>query len=699
MSEIVRYETSGRIGVVIIDSPPVNALSQEVRTGLVQCFTRAAADKTVGAVVLLCAGKTFIAGADLGELGGEIGKPGYYFTFDLIEGMEKPVVAAIHGTALGGGVEATLACHYRVAARGARIGFPEINLGLVPGAGGTQRLPRLIGVQPALEMFLSGQPVDADRALASGLVDAVTESDLRAFALEFAEQLLEQGRGPRHTGQISLQRNEEIETFLRQERQRVAVKMPDRLVPGMDIDAVEAALDCPIGEGLKREQRISDASLQTIESKAMRRLFFAERQTAKIPGINPELAQEVRSAGIIGAGTMGRGIAMAFANSGIPVTLLDVSQSAVEKGLQAIRSEYEQRVKRGRMDAAEAAERTGMIGASVDYADLAQADVVIEAVFESMALKKSIFEKLDGVCKPGAILASNTSTLDLAEIATATKRPDSVIGLHFFSPAHVMRLLEIVRAEKTGSAVIATSMKLAGKLRKIGVLSANQYGFIGNRMMDPYGREAERMLLEGATPRQIDDALERFGMAMGILAVFDLAGVDVGYKIRQERQALLPDDPSFYRASALLVENGMLGQKSGSGYYRYEPGTRERFDNPEALRMFADEAKRLGIGQRKIPDQEIVERCLYSLINEGAMVLEEEVALRASDVDVVYTAGYGFPRHRGGPMFYADTVGLKVICARIDAFSARLDPQYWKAANLLRELSERGGSLAEHANV
>jgi 3-hydroxyacyl-CoA dehydrogenase len=325
--------------------------------------------------------------------------------------------------------------------------------------------------------------------------------------------------------------------------------------------------------------------------------------------------------------------------------------------------------------------------------------VVIEAVFESMTLKKSIFAKLDEYCKPGAILASNTSTLDLAEIASATKRPDSVIGLHFFSPAHVMRLLEIVRGEKTGSAVIATSMKLAGKLRKIGVLSDNQYGFIGNRMMDPYGREAERMLLEGATPRQIDDALERFGMAMGILAVFDLAGVDVGYKIRQERQAFLPDDPSFYRASALLVEHGMLGQKSGSGYYRYEPGSRERFDNPAALQLFADEAARLNIPQRKIPDQEIVERCLYSLINEGAMVLEEEVALRASDVDVVYTAGYGFPRHRGGPMFFADTVGLKAICDRIDEFAGKLDPQYWKAANLLRELSGRGGSLADHTNV
>lgn len=699
MSEIVRYETSDRIAVVVIDSPPVNALSQEVRTGLVQCFTRAAEDKRVGAVVLLCAGKTFIAGADLGELGGEIGEPGYYFTFDLIEAMEKPVVAAIHGTALGGGVEATLACHYRVAARGARIGFPEINLGLVPGAGGTQRLPRLIGVRPALEMFLSGQPVDAGQALANGLVDAVTESDLREFALDFAEQLLKQGRGPRRTGQISLQRNEEIEAFLRQERERIRVRMPDRLVPGMDIDAVEAALDCPIGEGLKREQLISDASLQTTESKAMRRLFFAERLTAKIPGVDPELAQEVQSGGIIGAGTMGRGIAMAVANSGIPVTMMDVSQAAAEKGLQAIQSDYQGRVKRGRMSAEDAAKRIALISISADYADLARADVVIEAVFESMTLKKSIFEKLDEHCKPGAILASNTSTLDLAEIAAVTKRPEAVIGLHFFSPAHVMRLLEIVRAEKTGNAVIATSMKLAGKLRKIGVLAANQYGFIGNRMMDPYGREAERMLLEGATPRQIDEALERFGMAMGILAVFDLAGVDVGYKIRQERQAFLPDDPSFYRASALLVEHGMLGQKTGSGYYRYEPGKRERFDNPEALRMFADEAARLGIPQREISDQEIVDRCLYSLVNEGAAVLQEGVAMRASNVNVVYTAGYGFPRHRGGPMFYADTVGLKTIVKRIDEFAGTLDPQYWKAADLLRKLSESGGSIADYANV
>jgi 3-hydroxyacyl-CoA dehydrogenase len=699
MNEVVRYEAVGRTGLITIDNPPVNAVSQAMRAGLVRCFEKAASDEAVDAVVLTCAGKTFIAGADLTELDGEVGEPGYHETLGRIEAMQKPVVAALHGTALGGGVEVALACHYRVASASTRLGFPEINLGLVPGAGGTQRLPRLIGVRPALEMFQSGAPLDAQRARETGLIDAIADGDLVPFAIQYAENLASQKKSIRRTCELPLTRDAATTEFLQAERERMRNAMPDRVVPLMDIDAVEAALDLPFADGLKKEREISDASLDTTESKAMRRLFFAERQTSRIPGVASDGAKDIRSGAIVGAGTMGRGIAMAFANSGIPVILLDVDRKNVDAGIEAIRSEYDRRVSRGRMSAGDAKDRLGLISGSVDYDDVSDADVVIEAVFESMSLKQQIFSKLDAHCKKGAVLASNTSTLDILEIASATSRPQDVVGLHFFSPAQVMRLLEVVRSDKTSDAVLATAMNLGGKLKKVAVLSANHYGFIGNRMMDPYGREAERLLLEGATPRQVDNALEKFGMAMGILAVFDMAGVDVGVRVREERKAFLPDDPGFYRSSALLVENGMLGQKSGAGFYRYQPGSRERYDNPEALAMFAAEAKRLGIAQRDIGDEEIVERCVYALVNEGACVLEEGVAMRAADVDVVYTSGYGFPRYRGGPMFYGDTVGLRNIVEKMQHFAATFDPQYWQASKLLQELADKNMKLADFSNT
>jgi len=698
MSEVVQYKSSGRIGLVTIDSPPVNALSQLVREGLTKSFSEAAADDSVDAVVLSCAGKTFIAGADLAELDGEVGAPGYHETFGQIEAMEKPVVAAIHGTALGGGVEAVLACHYRVASADARLGFPEIHLGLVPGAGGTQRLPRLIGAKPALEMFLSGRPATATDALELGLIDAVADTDLLQFAEKYALQLVEDGKGARRVCDVQIDKDDATTAYLESERTRIESAMPGRAVPSMDIDAVMAAIELPFADGLAREREISDASLETSESIAMRRLFFAERQTSNIPGISKQQASEIGSGAIIGAGTMGRGIAMAFASNGIPVQLFDIDQDSVDRALDAIRGEYEKRVSRGRMSSEKADDILALISGAVDYADLADADVVVEAVFESMALKKEIFTRLDEHCKPGAILSSNTSTLDIQEIASATKRPGDVLGLHFFSPAQIMRLLEIVRSDLTSDAAIATAMQLAKRLRKVGVLSANHYGFIGNRMMDPYGREAERMLLEGATPHQVDSALQKFGWAMGILAVFDMAGVDVGVRVREERQDQLPDDPSFYRSSALLVQNGMLGQKSGAGYYRYEKGSRERFENPEALALFASEAKKLGIEKREISDEEIVARCMCALVNEGAQVLEEGVALRAADVDVVYTSGYGFPRHHGGPMFYGDTVGLGEIVDKMGRFATTLDPQYWQPSKLLKTLADSGGRLADYVN-
>ncbi len=635
MKDVVRLERSGRVGLIIINNPPVNAIAQSVRQGLQEQFRAAASDDAIEAVVLLCDGRTFIAGADLAEFDAPMGGPTCHEVFAEIEATEKPVVAALHGTALGGGLETALACHYRVAEPAARVGFPEINLGIVPGAGGTQRLPRIVGVQAALGMMLSGRPIDANQAMESGLIDAVADGDLREFAVGFAEKLIDEGRGPRRARDSVIERDDDIDKFLSDERARVAKQMPGREVPAMDIDAIEAAVDLPFERGIERETEISDASLETSESKAMRRLFFAERATAKIPGVDSKAVREIVSGGIIGAGTMGRGIAMAFANAGLPVTLLDVDEDAVNGALASIRGDYERRVERGRMTQDAVEERVALISGATDYGALSDSDVVIEAVFENMALKKKIFSVLDETMKAGAILASNTSTLDVAEIATATNRPGDVVGLHFFSPAHIMRLLEIVRTDDTDDDVLATSMLLAKKLGKVGVLSGNAYGFIGNRMMEPYGREAERLLLEGATPRQVDGVLERFGMAMGILAVYDMAGVYVGYKVRQERKEFLPNDPGFCRASDVLAENNCFGQKTGSGFYRYEKGSRERHDNPEAMQMFADEAKRLDIRQREISDEEIEQRCLCALINEGAMVLEEGVALRAADVDVL----------------------------------------------------------------
>lgn len=699
MGSAVRLERSGRVGLVIVDNPPVNAISQSVRQGLRDCFGEAAQDASIAAVVLLCDGRTFIAGADLAEFDAPILEPSCHQVFSVIEGMEKPVIAALHGTALGGGLETALACHYRVADSGARLGFPEINLGIVPGAGGTQRLPRIVGVKTALQMLLFGKPIDAGEALSCGLIDAVTDQDLRRFAVEFAERCLDEGRGPRRASDAVVERDPETERLLRAERARVATEMPHRLVPAMDIDAVEAAIDEPFSKGLERETELSDASLATTESKAMRRLFSAERAASKIPGVDPASARSITSGGIVGGGTMGRGIAMAFANAGLPVILMDVDGDAVRKALNLIREEYGRRVSKGRMTEAQVEERMALISGSTEYSDIAAADVVIEAVFENVALKKKIFARLDSVCKPGAIIATNTSTLDVSEIASATGRPADVVGLHFFSPAQVMRLLEIVRTGDTADDVLATAMQLAKKLRKVAVLSGNSYGFIGNRMMDPYGREAERLLLEGATPRRIDDVLQRFGMAMGILAVYDMAGVDVGFKVRQERKDQLPDDPSYYRASSMLVERGWLGQKSGIGFYRYEKGSRERHDNPEAVDLFAVEAARLGIERRPISDEEIEQRCLFALINEGAKVLEEGVSLSAADIDVVYTSGYGFPRYRGGPMFYADTVGLGGICACMDGFAKRLDRRYWQVSTLLRKLADSGGTLADYVNA
>jgi 3-hydroxyacyl-CoA dehydrogenase len=690
----VSVQIEGDIAVITIDSPPVNAISAAMRRGLLAASNDLAVNGDVKAVVLICAGRTFMAGADISEFGGVMAPPELRNVLTVFESLPQPIIVALHGTALGGGVEVALAGHYRIADVDAKLGFPEVTLGIVPGAVGTQRLPRLIGAANALRMFLDGKPVGAEEARTLGLVDEVVEGDLRAGAIAYAKRLLAAGKGPRRVSEMTVTplSEEQIAALRAQARKQ----HKGIITPELDIQAVRASWELPFEQGLAVERAISDGSLGTPESKALRHLFFAEREVANVPGVSKaDVPREVKSIGIIGSGTMGGGIAMAFANVGIAVTLIDVDQAALDRGLGTVRKNYDTSVKRGRMQPGDVDQRMGLIKGSVSYDDLKSVDLVLEAVFENMALKKKIFTELDRVCKPGAILATNTSTLDINLIAAVTKRPQDVIGLHFFSPANVMRLLEIVRTDTTANDVVATAFALAKKIRKIGVLSKVCFGFIGNRMMDPYGREVERLTLEGATPAQIDAALEGFGMAMGLLAVFDMSGVDVGVKVRMERKDELPADPSFYRASALLFDKGWLGQKTGKGYYRYEAGSRERLVHPEALALFTDEAKKLGIVRRSdITAQEIVERCVYSMINEGALILEEGVALRPGDIDVVYTSGYGFPRWRGGPMFYADQIGLDTILAALEKYGRQGNPDYWRPAPLLRKLANEGSSFA-----
>ncbi len=695
MSEIVSYSLSGDIAVVNIDSPPVNAVDQSVRAGLKQVFTELRGKPEIRAIVLACAGRTFVAGADIKEFDTGIAAPGYHEVLRLIEDSPVPVIAAVHGTALGAGTEIALSCHYRVAHEAARFGLPELSLGIIPGAGGTQRLPRLVALEVALDMMLSGKPLPAAKALEAGLVDRVVTEAVGPAAVAFAGELIARGAAPRRTRGQAVKGGEQAAELFAAKRAQIARTMRNRQSPLALLEAVQAAVERPFDEGLQVESALSAQLEQATESRALRHLFYAEREVRKIPGLAADVKpRPVTRVGIVGAGTMGGGIAMCFANAGVAVTILDTSQANLDRGLATIGKNYERSVTRGSLKPEQRDQRLGLITPTLDYEALGSADVIIEAVFENMALKKQIFVKLDAVAKPGAILGTNTSTLDIDEIAAVTGRAQDVIGLHFFSPANVMQLLEIVQCGKTAPDVVVTALEIARQIKKTGVVAKVCYGFIGNRMMDPYGREAERCLLEGATPAEVDGALEDFGMAMGILAVYDLAGVDIGHLTRVARQHLLPRDPSFYRPAAMLNERGWIGQKAGRGYYRYDGAERKRAVDPEVVAMIHEEGRRLNIPQRRPERQEIRERCLYAMINEGALLLEEGIALRASDIDVVYTAGYGFPRYRGGPMFYADTVGLKVIHDKILEFQKTLDPQYWQPAPLLKKLALAGSSFA-----
>lgn len=692
----VNISKAGHIALLVANNPPVNTINARVREDLHAALDQLAQWPEVRAAVLMCAGSTFFSGADIGEFSGPPQEVAYRELFVRLEQLQIPVVVAMHGTVMGGGVEISLAGHYRVAAPGTRFGLPEVTLGIIPGAGGTQRMPRLIGVEKTLELIINAKPVDAKVALEWGFVDALIEGDLQQGALKFAEQLVAEGKGSRRTCDRSVDPATGTDAIIERFRALAGKLYPNRIAPFTAITAVRASLDLPMTRGLEYETELVNQAKLTPESKGAVHAFFAERETRKIPGLPADaVSRPVKQGAVIGAGTMGGGIAICFANAGIPVTVLDATAEGLQRGLTGMEKIFDSQVKRGRITPEEKNKRLALIKGSLNYDDLKEADVIIEAVFENMQLKQDIFRKLDALAKPGAVLATNTSTLDINDIANVTSRPGDVVGLHFFSPANVMPLLEVIRTDVTSASTIKTVMELAKPLRKTPVLAKVCYGFIGNRMMEGYAREAERMVLEGATPRQVDGALENWGMAMGILAVFDMAGIDVGVKVHEANAAQYPPDPTYYQADFALYEAGRLGQKNGKGYYRYQPGDRNRYDDPEALAILRARAAQLGIEPRQHSEQEIVERCLYPLLNEGIRILEEGVALRAGDVDVVWTAGYGFPRYRGGPMFYADAMGLKTLLEGMNKYQAMFGPMHWQPAKLLVELVNKSQSLAD----
>ena len=694
MSHAVSYSIRDKIGVISVDSPPVNALSQRVREGILDAVRKAQKDKSE-AVVLCCKGRTFIAGADITEFGKPPLEPGLSEVLSAMENSSKPIIAAIHGAALGGGFEVALACHYRCAVAGARVGLPEVKLGLLPGAGGTQRVPRIAGIRAAFDMIVSGNPIAAAKARDMGLVNEIIDGDLVEGAISYARDLVDSGAPLKRIRDVNIDPATIEPGFFEQARKRVNARARGQIAQDRIVSCLEAAVNLPIDKGLQRERELFIELLTSPESAAMRHIFFAERQAAKIKGLPRDTpVREINQAAIIGGGTMGGGIAMCFANAGIPVVLLEVNDEALDRGLKIIRKNYSITVKRGKLTEADVKKRMALITGATNYADIADADIVIEAVFENLDLKKEIFAKLDETCKAGAILATNTSYQDVDAIAAATARPEDVVGTHFFSPANVMKLLEVVRGAKTADDVLATVMLTGKRIGKVCALSGVCYGFIGNRMLTGYGREAQLLLLEGCTPQQVDSTLEKFGMAMGPVAMGDLAGLDVGYKARQSRKAE-GDDPRPYAVSTRLVESGRFGQKTGAGYYRYDSETRARVSDPEVEVMIREEAEKFGIERREISEAEIIARCIYPLVNEGAKILEEGIAQRASDIDVVYVFGYAFPVAKGGPMFYADQVGLKSVYDKILEFRNRHGEQNWEPANLLKQLAENGGSFAD----
>ncbi len=697
-----RYEQHGDVAVVTLDNPPVNGLGYATRVEFAAGIERAAADASVRAIVVTGAGKAFSGGADIKEFGSPkaIAEPNLLSLIALVESCSKPVIAAVHSVCMGGGLELSLGCHYRVAAPGTKVALPEVKIGLVPGAGGTQRLPRALGVEPALNMIVTGEPVNAEllaQVPGQKLFDQIISDDLLAGAITFAR-----AKADAHADGSPLPRVRDLKArhaepdayfqFARNTAKAMAKNFP---APARCVDCVEQSMKMKFDDGMAYERAAFISLMMTPECKALRHAFFAERATSKIADVPEDTPKRpVNKLAVIGAGTMGGGIAMNFLNAGIPVVMLEMKQDALDRGVATIRKNYESQVKKGKLKADKYEQRMSLLSTTLSYADLGDADMVIEAVFEDMDVKKAVFEQLDAVMKPGAILASNTSTLDVDKIAAFTKRPQDVIGTHFFSPANVMKLLEVVRGAATAKDVLATVMALGKKIKKTCVVSGVCDGFIGNRMIEQYSRQAGFLLEEGCTPAQIDKAVERFGFAMGPFRMGDLAGNDVGWYIRKRRYVEKPN-LRYSKTADLLCEMGRFGQKTGAGWYDYKPGKRDAIPSALVEQMVADYRRDLGVTPRKISDEEIVQRLVFSLVNEAARILEEGIASKASDIDMVYLTGYGFPLHRGGPMCYADTVGLFNVVQAMKRFAKNPldDGEFWQPAPLLARLVAEGKSF------
>jgi 3-hydroxyacyl-CoA dehydrogenase len=695
MKPSVRMEQNGEIAVLTIDNPPVNALSHSVRVGLLEILPRVEADDEVKAILLVCAGSTFSAGADVREFGSPPKDPIMAVAMQALDASRKLTVAAIHGQALGGGLETALVFDYRCAVGSAKLGLPEIKLGLFPGGGGTQRLPRLIGLQAATELILSGDTVGAAKAKEFGIIDELIDGDLLEGALAYAQRLLAQGAAQRRLRARSVV---VPEGFSFPERRAKALQDAKGLpAAAAAVDAIRASTDRSFDEGLSEERRLFMIVRNSSEAAAMRHLFAAEREVAKIPNLPGDTPpRQIGTVAVIGAGTMGGGIAMSFANAGIPVRLIEATETALERGWNNVMSNYDGQVERGRMKAEERDARLGQISRSLEIEDVGTADLIIECAFEDMGVKKDLFGKIGKLAGTGAVLATNTSALDVNQLAAASGRASDFVGMHFFSPANIMKLVEVVRGGRTAPAVLATAMAVCRRIGKIGVVAGVCDGFIGNRMLRGYRREAEFLVLEGASPQQVDKALTGFGMAMGVHAMGDMAGLDISAAGRRRLRAEgVLNDPRVGTVQDKLVHMGRLGLKAGKGIYRYEPGSRVPQPDPLVEELIAAEAARLGVRRRIVGDEEIIDRCLLALVNEGAAIIAEGIALGSADIDVVYCNGYGFPRHRGGPMFWADSRGLDKVLSTIRRFGDEFGAQYWTPAPLLVSLAETGRRFAE----
>jgi len=693
------YELRGNVAVITLDNPPVNGLGHATRLGIVTGLDKAIADEAVKAIVITGAGKAFSGGADIKEFGSPkaLAEPNLLSVILALEASSKPIVAAIHTVCMGGGLELALGCHYRVASPGVQVALPEVKIGLIPGAGGTQRLPRVIGVENAMNMIVSGEPVKSEllaQAPGQKLFDKMIDGDLLAGALAFAAEVTDKRPLPLVRDMKVTHPN--ADAYVQFVKNMVGGMSKNFPAPLKCVEAVASSLKLKFDEGMRFERELFTSLMFTPESKALRHAFMAERATTKIPDVPADTpVREIKKLAVIGAGTMGGGIAMNFLNAGLPVVILEMKQEALDKGVAIIRKNYDAQVKKGKLKQDKLDARMALLSTTLNYADLKDADMVIEAVFEDMGVKETVFKTLDEVMKPGAILASNTSTLDVDKIASFTKRPQDVIGMHFFSPANVMKLLEVVRGAKTAKDVLATVMALGKKIKKTCVVSGVCDGFIGNRMIEQYSRQAGFLLEEGCTPAQVDKAMEKFGMAMGPFRMGDLAGNDVGWFIRKRRYLEKPN-MRYSKTADLLCEMGRFGQKTGAGWYDYVPGKRDAIPSKIVTDMIEKHRADLGITPRKISDDEIVQRLVFALVNEGAKIVDEGIALRASDIDMVYLTGYGFPLHRGGPMNYADTFGLFNVVGAMKRFAANPldDAASWQPAPLLAKLAAEGKSFS-----